>query len=66
MYRLPKTANEMRAAADPEIANLVRGKRNFNNLPDAWDDIISKKGRSETPAQISRRARNFRESIRRV
>lgn len=38
VFRRPKTRNEMRASADPEIRDLVRPARQAHSLPTEWDD----------------------------
>jgi hypothetical protein len=37
MFRYPRTANEKRKNADPEISHLIRGKRKL--LPSSYDDL---------------------------
>ena len=38
-YRNIKTTQERKYACDPEHKPYIRGKRNFRNLPESWDDI---------------------------
>ena len=38
-HRNPRSINEMRVAADPEMAQFIRAKRRPHNLPNSWDDI---------------------------
>ena len=45
--KLPRTHQEMALSVDPDHRELVRNKRKFRNLPDAYDDRHRKsKGRS--------------------
>lgn len=41
-FRHPKTRNEMKQNADPEIKKFVRPKRTKQYLPTVWNDIIVK------------------------
>lgn len=36
--RHPKTTNEKRQSADPEVMEFIRPDRQTHNLVDAWDD----------------------------
>lgn len=44
--RSPKTTNEIRQNADPEIDQFVRGSRKPKNLPSLYDDIFRKSEKS--------------------
>ena len=64
-FRKPKTANELRQNADPEIAEYVRGRRNKNNIVTAWDDIPNGKNcKYDDSKKIHRSRNNFRKTIR--
>ena len=44
MLRHPKTAQEARAASDPEVEPLIRPSRRAKNLPTSYNDIVVKVG----------------------
>ena len=66
IFRTPKTLNEMRASADPEIAPLVRKSRASHNLPNSWDDRPFSRKYKESEKKVIRSRRGFRTTIRRM
>lgn len=45
IFREPRTTQERRDASLPEMREFIRNKRSFRNLPQAYDDIQSRRPR---------------------